>query len=151
MDRGAQFSTGTLARAAAYGLGTGAAALLLIGIPTVLIPNPWFSRMIPTRPQDYAFLALTVLLSALIGATYALPVACPLQEGKLTAGGFLSFLAVGCPVCNKIVLLALGTSGALRYFEPAQPLLAVAGLGLLGYALAVRLRATRHAWLPPRE
>lgn len=104
--------------------------------------------MLPTRPRDYLFLALTVLLSGLLGATYAFPAACPLQEGKLTAGGFLSFLAVGCPVCNKLVLLALGTSGAMRYFEPAQPLLAVAGLALLGYALFVRLRATRHAWWP---
>ncbi len=148
IDRGARISTGALARAVAYGLGTGAAVLLLIGIPTVLIPNPWFSRMVPTRPQDYAFLALTVLLSALIGATYAFPAACPLQEGKLTAGGFLSFLAVGCPVCNKIVVLALGTTGAMRYFEPAQPLLAIAGIALLGYALIVRLRAIRHAWWP---
>ncbi|MDI3339374.1 MAG: hypothetical protein QJR03_02460 [Sphaerobacter sp.] len=149
-DRTEPTTTRLAARAAAYGLGTGLAVLLLVGIPTVLIPNPWFSRMVPTRPRDYLFLALTVLLSGLLGTTYAFPAACPLQEGKLTAGGFLSFLAVGCPVCNKLVLLALGTNGALRYFEPAQPLLALAGLATLGYALAVRLRAVRHAWqLPP--
>lgn len=136
----------TLIRASLLGLGAGTAALFMIGVPTVLIPNPWFARMLPTRPQDYVFLAVTVLLTALIAATYALPVACPLQEGKVTAGGFLSFLAVGCPICNKIVILALGTSGALRFFEPAQPLLAIAGIGLLGYALSVRLRATRTAW-----
>jgi hypothetical protein len=28
------------------------------------------------------------------------------------AGGVLSFLGVGCPICNKIVELLLGISGA---------------------------------------
>ncbi len=36
--------------------------------------------------------------------------------------------AIGCPVCNKLVVLALGFSGALAYFEPIQPALALAGL-----------------------
>jgi hypothetical protein len=55
------------------------------------------------------------------------------------AGGLLTFFAVGCPVCNKVVLLALGTSGALTYFEPVQPLLSVGAIALLGWALARRL------------
>ena len=58
-----------------------------------------------------------------------------------TLGGFLTFFAVGCPVCNKIVLLALGYTGALRWFAPVQPLLAIAGIGLLAWALRSRLRA----------
>jgi hypothetical protein len=55
------------------------------------------------------------------------------------AGAFLSFLAVGCPVCNKIALVALGYSGALQYFAPVQPYLALIGVGLLMYALRKRL------------
>lgn len=132
-------------RALLYGLLTGAFATLVIGIPTLIIPNHWFSRMVPVRPQDYVILGLTVLLTALLGATYALPAACPLQEGKLAGGGLLSFLAVGCPVCNKIVVLAIGMSGATSYFEPLQPLIALAGLALLGYGLHLRLRAIRLA------
>jgi hypothetical protein len=54
-------------------------------------------------------------------------------------GGLLSFFAVGCPVCNKIVLLALGTTGARQWFEPFQPVLAVLSLALLSYALWSRL------------
>src|SRR5699024_932277 len=38
-----------------------------------------------------------------------------------TAAGMLAWFAVGCPVCNKIALLALGYSGALTWFAPAQP------------------------------
>src|SRR5699024_8091455 len=50
------------------------------------------------------------------------------------------WFAVGCPVCNKIALLALVYSGALTWFAPLQPLLAVTALALAGWALAVRLR-----------
>lgn len=129
-------------RAAAAGLGAGALALLVIGLPTAVIPNPWFTRMTPTRPQDYLFLGLTGLLTAAIGVTYARPATCSVQEGKVTTGGLLSLLAIGCPICNKLVVLLLGTSGALTYFEPLQPVLALAAIGVLGFTLFLRLRAS---------
>jgi len=121
----------------------GVGTALAVGLPTDVIPNPWFTRMIPTRPQDYVFLAITVLLAAFLGATFAFPTSCNLQEGKLAGGGVLSFLTVGCPICNKLVLILLGTSGALRYFEPIQPLLGIASMLLLVAAIWIRLRAIR--------
>jgi hypothetical protein len=131
--------------AVVYGLLAAIATTLLIGIPTVLIPNSWFARMEPVRPQDYVFLVITVVLTAILAASYALPAACPLQEGKLAAGSFLSFIAVGCPVCNKVVVLALGASGAMSYFAPVQPLIALVSMALLGYAIWLRFRAIRAA------
>jgi hypothetical protein len=128
-------------RVAAYGLGVGGATFCAIGLPTAVVPNPLFARMIPTRPQDYLFLGLTTLLATLLGATYALPSSCPLQEGKFTISGLLSFLAIGCPVCNKLVVLLLGASGALTFFAPLQPVLAGASLLLLGYSLYIRLES----------
>jgi threonine/homoserine/homoserine lactone efflux protein len=56
-----------------------------------------------------------------------------------TAGALFSFLAVGCPVCNKIALIALGYSGAIKYFAPVQPYLAILGVVVLSYALIKRL------------
>lgn len=144
------FPPGTRGRAALYGVAAGTATALLIGIPTVLIPNPIFDRMVPVRPQDYVFLAITVILTAILAASYALPATCSLQDGKMAAGGFLSFLAVGCPVCNKVVVLALGASGAMSYFAPLQPLLAMASTILLGYAIWIRMRSIRTTLsLPP--
>ena len=43
-------------------------------------------------------------------------------------------------MCNKLVLVALGTTGARRWFEPVQPLLAALSIVLLGAALRGRLR-----------
>jgi hypothetical protein len=135
--------------AAIYGLGAGAATALLIGIPTVLIPNPFFSRAVAVRNQDYLVWVITIVLTAILGASYALPAACPLQEGKLAAGGILSFLAVGCPVCNKVVVLALGASGAMSYFAPIQPFIAIGSMLLLGYAIWLRVRSIRWALNAP--
>ncbi len=128
-----------------FSLGFGVGSLLVVGIPTAVIPNQWFRRMTPTRPQDYVFLAATALLAAAIGATYACTrdAACPREEGKLTAGGMLSFFAIGCPICNKLVVALLGVSGALNYFAPVQPFLGFASVALLGVTLALRLRAIR--------
>ena len=98
--------------------------------------------MTPVRTQDYVFLAATALLAGLLAASYALPRshACSVEQGKTTFGGFLSFLAIGCPTCNKLVVLLMGTSGALNIFEPVQPLLGMASLGLLALAVWLRWR-----------
>ena len=88
-------------------------------------------------------LLVTAALSGLVTATYVSSpttgsVDTPSSRSGLV-GGFLTYLAVGCPVCNKIALLALGSAGAIQWFAPVQPLLAVAGVVLLGYALRRRL------------
>jgi len=131
------------ARGLLAALAGAALTVVAIGLPTAVIPNPFFVRMTPVRPHDYALLAATaVLVGALVGS-YWLPArrVCGLQEGKLLGGGLLTLLAVGCPVCNKVVVLLLGASGALAYFEPLQPLLGVLSLGLLVVALRLRWRA----------
>ena len=56
------------------------------------------------------------------------------------AGSMLAWFAVGCPVCNKIALLALGYSGALTWFAPVQPFLAMGALVLSAVAMVWRLR-----------
>jgi hypothetical protein len=131
----------------AYALLGAAFTLLVIGVPTDIIANRWFTRMTPVRAQDVVFLTLTVVLAGVLAASYALPHSrvCALQEGKTTAGGLLSFLAVGCPTCNKIIVLLLGTSGALNIFQPIQPLLGLASLALLSVAIWARWRPVLRA------
>ncbi len=136
--------------ACAAALGT----VALVGVPTDLIDTPLFSRAVPPTWWAWPALILTAGLTGLLVATY---VATPVdtESGRSASragslGGVLSFFAVGCPVCNKLVLLALGTAGALRWFEPVQPILSIAGLLLLGWALRVRLRAERACPVPSR-
>lgn len=113
--------------------------LVLIGIPTAIFDNPFFIRMTPVRPQDYIIWIMTGLLMGLIVGTYTLGDG-NRSGGKVASGGVLSFLAVGCPICNKLVLILLGTSGALNYFAPAQLYIGIASLALLGWALHMRVQ-----------
>lgn len=123
--------------------------VLVIGVPTVLIPNPVFGRAVPVTWWAWPVLVVTAVLSGLVAATYvARPGAAVLADGTTPtrtgmAGGFLAYLAVGCPVCNKIALLALGATGAVRWFAPFQPFLGLAAVALLGYALRRRLAGER--------
>lgn len=65
------------------------------------------------------------------------------SQGKVLGGGLLSVFAIGCPICNKLVVLALDMSGALTYFAPLHPVLGFLSVGLLLYALRVRLSGER--------
>ncbi len=128
-----------------------------IGIPTDVIPNPVFGRpLVDVQWWNYPVLVATAILGGLLLATYVAQPAdagadsidhatddiddidAPGRAGGL--GGLLSFFAVGCPTCNKVVVLAIGTSGALDWFAPAQPMLALLSVALIAWALRVRLR-----------
>ena len=121
------------------------AVTMLIGLPTDVIPNPLFGRPVPVTGWSYPVLAVTAALAGMLIATYVRDPAFPQRVDGPTRvgglGGVLGFFAVGCPVCNKLVVFALGATGARRWFEPVQPLLAVASILLLGLALRSRLRA----------
>ena len=64
------------------------------------------------------------------------------------AGGTLTTLAIGCPICNKAVVALIGTSGAISWFGPIQPVIGALGLGLAIWALALRLRPRPTCALP---
>ena len=137
------------------------AVAVVMGVATVLIPNSLFSRDIPTVPWNYPVWLLTSALMGLLIATYVTP---PEDRAARTeetvdvherrdartgaAAGMLAWFAVGCPVCNKFALLALGYSGALTWFAPAQPFLAALALVLSAIAVVSRLRGQVACPLP---
>ncbi len=127
-----------------------AATALLVGLPTDVIPNPIFGRPVPVTWWSIPVLVVTSLLSGLLLATYVSVPGADVDRPARSAGigGLLTFFAVGCPVCNKLVVIALGTTGAMKFFEPIQPLLAAVSVVLLGWALRNRLRFVDSCPLP---
>ncbi len=138
---------------------------VVIGIATVLIPNSLFTREIPPVWWNYPVWIVTSVMSGILMATYVrpygraasadvgtadteepvvLPASADREERRTgrfaLTGGMLAWFAVGCPVCNKIALLALGYTGALTWFAPLQPFLAGAALILTAVAMVWRLR-----------
>lgn len=132
-----------------------AATALLVGLPTDVVPNPVFGRAVAVTWWSYPTLAVVAVLAGLLLATYVRPegrVEVDPQDRPARRGlvsGAVSLFAVGCPVCNKVVLLALGSSGAMTWFAPAQPLLAALSVTGLGWALRARLRAGRSCPVQP--
>jgi hypothetical protein len=122
---------------------TAAATILvgiLIAIPTAIVENPFFTRMTPVEPEQYVVWVLTSLLSGALLATYVAGAFRGGGASRATGAGLLGVFAVGCPICNKLVVGLLGTSGALSYFAPMQPVIGAAAVALAGWALLVRLR-----------
>ncbi len=128
-----------LRRWVAAGVGSLVTALL-VGVPTGVIPSSFYTRMTPVLWWNYPVWLATALLAGLLVATYVRsPDSGSSPTVGLTGGGVLSVLAVGCPVCNKLVVALVGLSGALNLWAPIQPILGVASLGLLAWALRRRL------------
>lgn len=126
-----------------------AVVAVIVGLVTVLIPNTLFTREIAPVAWNQPVWLVTSALTGILIATYARPAGASAAgddaamrrgAGRGAVGGALALFAVGCPVCNKLAVLALGYTGAMTWFAPLQPLLAVAALALSGGAVVARLR-----------
>jgi hypothetical protein len=130
-----------------------AGTYLFFGLTTAVLANPVFGRSIAPTPWSPNVLLATAVLTGLLTATYVrndgpAPIrleAADVNPGERTAragmlGSLLAYLAIGCPVCNKLALILLGTTGAVNVFAPIQPFLGAIGIALLAVALVVRLR-----------
>ena len=113
----------------------------------------------PSAPASQPIATLWRWL-VLAGVLIALPRPTSCRPATRTGiiGGGLAYFAVGCPTCNHLVVLALGTTGALAWFAPIQPYLALIALAVLVGAIVHRLwllravrgsekhRSQRHCW-----
>jgi hypothetical protein len=129
---------------------------LIIALPTAVIPNPIFGRAIEVTWWSYPTVIISGILGGLLMASYLREPATAQSEDDSesvptdelkdpalrwgTIGGFVSFFAVGCPVCNKLILIALGTTGAVNWFAPIQPFLALVSILFMVWALDMRLK-----------
>ena len=114
---------------------------LLSGVVTGLVPNPWFTRMVWKTPLDYFFLVVSsMLLGGYIGVHFYKKNISKGCDIATYSGGAGSFLAFGCPICNKLLVLLFGATALLTYFEPYRPVLGFLSIGLLIGALYFKLR-----------
>ncbi len=123
----------------------------VIALPTAVVENPVFGREIGVTSWSVTVIVISSILTGLLTATYVKNDFSDENPRQLKIGGagaLLSYFAVGCPVCNKLALIALGYSGAIQYFAPIQPYLAVAGIALLAYSLRMRLNNEYSCALP---
>ena len=131
------------------------AVAVLTGVPTGILHTGFYTRMTPVTWWDYPFWVASALLVGLTLATYVRVPAVestvqPDRAKRTVFATVLSVFAIGCPICNKLVVAVLGVSGALTYFGPIQPLLGAASVGLLAVGLVLRLRGAEWCPVPAR-
>jgi hypothetical protein len=123
-----------------------AVAVWLISAPLMGLLGATYSA--PATRATTATLSTPLAATRATRATLSMPLAidpaaaAPRRRGTTlgTAASVGAFLAIGCPVCNKIALVLLGTGGAMTVFAPFQPLIGAASLMLLAGTLAWRFR-----------
>jgi hypothetical protein len=131
----------TSARGLARGSAVAAAMFVALGTVAALWDNPFFMRMTPAGGFE---VALLLLQSVLAGVYVGLPQS-PCGRRSAGAGAIIGFLGIACPVCNKVLVLLVGSALLLEYFEPLRLYVALGGAALL--ALAVWLKVSRPGCL----
>ena len=107
--------------------------LLLFGIPSALIPTPFFSRMTIPTLFEWTIYVVTALLAGLyVGLYYFKKQQQSTQSFcAATSGSMFGFLSYGCAFCNKILIALLGISGIISYYLPYQKYFGFIGVFLL--------------------
>lgn len=132
--------TGTGARADLFWRGLRGTLVALgifvvVGTVTAVWANPFFVRMTPVGPWEFA---ATAVLAGLSGATVAFWVP-QCRLGGAGGGGLAGFLGIACPTCNKVLMLIFGGPALLAWFDPLRPYLTIVGL----FAMTI---AAHQAW-----
>ncbi|UTI63345.1 hypothetical protein NBH00_18565 [Paraconexibacter antarcticus] len=125
-------------------------------MPTGIVRTEFYTRMTPVTWWDYPVWAVSAVLIGLVAATYVRAggsaTTLPDRSGRTLGATLLSAFAVGCPVCNQLVVAVVGVSGALSYWAPVQPALGMFSITMLLTSLYVRLRGLlscpepAHGW-----
>jgi len=135
----------TFTKSFLVGIASSIFLFLVFGMVTAMIQNPLFIRMTPVKWLEWTSLVVTSLLigTYISLSYYGRKTATKKCNATATAGGIFGFLTFGCSICNKILVLLLGVTGVLKYFEPVRPALGVLSIGLLGTAVVYKAKKIR--------
>ncbi len=128
-----------------------AGVAVALGVPTGMVPNPVVSLSEPPPVWSLPSLAVISLLSGALIATYLTsPVAGRTPDRGRKAGltAAAGVYVTICPTCTLLAATALGTGSVVTWLQPAQPLFALAAIGLLAFALRRRLRTEGNCRVP---
>lgn len=122
------------------------AFFLLFGIPTALIPTPFYTRMIEIKIIDYVFLSLTsVLLAIYITLAIAKRKKVERSKGYLAfSGSLFGIFSFGCPICNVILVTVFGTTAIFTYFEPYRSWLGYVSVIMLSLAIYYQVQSINN-------
>ncbi len=110
---------------------------LIFGIPTDVISNKLYTRMVPSTKLDLFFLVtVSLMLGIYIGLSFYLRDKKKKQKNAAAyTGAAGSFLAISCPICIQFLLLIFGAAALMAYLQPLRPYIGFLSIGLIGLGL----------------
>ena len=121
------------------GILVGVTIFLLLGIPTDIIENQRYLRMIPFTPLDVFFLVSTaILMGVYAGLMTYLKITNKVTKISTkygTSGTVFSFFAISCPTCIQFLVILFGTTSMMTYYNPVRPYIGVLSILLISYGI----------------
>lgn len=121
--------------------------LIVLGIPTAIISNKFYIRMIAATYLDWIFLTIISIMLGIYVGLYFYGKSIKQNDSKedAVAGGsaITSFFALSCPICIGFLVAIFGTAALLTYFEPFRPLLGFIAIGMLSIALYLKIDSVK--------
>ena len=119
---------------------------VLLGIPTALIPSPFFSRMIASTIVDYALLALVAALagSYISYSLYIKSVQDNNGDYAAVGGTLAAVFSFSCPICNILLVVLFGSTALLVFFEPYRHYLSLLTIALFAIAFYLKAKKCRE-------
>lgn len=111
------------------------AAFILYGIPTAIIPNPFFKRMTSSTLDLGLLIVTAILLGSYLSLYLYSKKKSKASNIAAASGGLAGIFVFACPVCNVLLVSLFGSALLLTYFEPIRPLLGILIVGILAVAL----------------
>ena len=109
---------------------------VLFGTTSSLWENPIYMRKIEIKTLDYWIFAFFTILGS-----FHMGIENRVCKKSSMFGGILGFLGFACPTCNAILVLILGNSFLMTYFEPIRHYIGFIGIGVLAWSLYRKIKA----------
>ena len=109
----------------------------IVGIPSDVISNERYTRMIPATGLDMFFLfSISIMLGIYIGLFFYLKKQRQKQKNAAAyTGAAAGTLAIFCPTCIQFLVLIFGTAALMAYLEPSRPYIGFLSIALIGFGL----------------
>lgn len=115
--------------------------VLVMGIPTALVPNPLFKRMIDTSILDYLFLfSVSILLGTFISIGLYKRKSAGKEDYIAGGGGILGIFAFACPLCNVLLASLFGSVLISSFFLPLRLWIGLLSIAILSFAISQKLK-----------
>ena len=125
------------------GLITSLLFFFLVGIPTDIIRNNYFKRMVLATKLDFFFLVASSVLLGVYVAFFFFLRKKRIKQKNISGyiGAIGSPIAISCPTCILLLVWIFGITTLLTYLEPIRHYIGFFSIGILVFGIYKKIDA----------